>query len=208
MTKSKKSKTPIKSSSFTDTYLLIGFLAIILLHIIGGYWHSYSSWGFSYWSTLDENTIVILGALAIISLFLVYMFRNKIQLNFLEKLQINLDSKPLEILSLTIASICLYLLFYFLRVKAFVYGDGFLILEHALSMENIFLESKNYMEILTIFSYYIIITISQKFGIYSNELTLGVFNSIGGVVGFWALLKIVGLLSQNQKEKFFFYSFH
>ena len=80
MGKSKKSLKKINSSNVTDKYLLLGFLSIILLHILGGVWHSYYSWGFSYWYVVPKNVTILSGFISLACILIAYSLRYKVKL--------------------------------------------------------------------------------------------------------------------------------
>ena len=128
MGKRNKIRTDNKTAQPSDKLLLVGFLALIILHIIGGFWHSYYSWGFSYWSLFSINTITIFTVLSIIALLATYYYRSKIKLEFLERLQFTHKSKFVTFIFYTVISIILFFILYNYRSQAHIYGDGYLIL--------------------------------------------------------------------------------
>ena len=204
MGKSKKGHKNKNSTNTLESFLLLGFISVIVLHLIGGFWHSYYSWGFSYWSVIPNNfTIVcLLGSLG--SLVFVYTMRYKIKANIFDSVQFKKKPKLITILVSLVSTILIGFILFLFRSKAHVYGDGYLLIDNVLLLENMLAKTKNYMELLTIFTYYFLTVSVQEISTFSTEVVIGLLNSIGGVVGFWGIYKIAGLLSRNLKEKLFF----
>ncbi len=205
----KPKKTQLEKNSFeaNERLLLVGFLTIILLHILGGFWHSYYSWGFSYWSVLSQNVLLIVGALSILTLLATYNYRSKINLELLEMVEAFQDSKLFKIIAYTIVSILLFVLLYQFRSQSHIYGDGYLIIDKTLEIEEIFSEVKNYMEFLTVYLYYSATVVINTFHNIGTEKIIALINSMAGTFGVWALWSIANLLSSKKKKnsKFHFY---
>lgn len=205
MGKRKKTQTDKKAVQPRDKLLLVGFLSLIVLHIIGGFWHSYYSWGFSYWSLFSTNTIVFLGVLSIIALLATYYYRSKIKLDFVDRLQFTHKSKPVTFLFYTVISIVLFFILYNYRSQAHVYGDGYLILGNVLSLEDVFAASKSLMEIFTIYLYYFTVTTAKYLGIFSTANVLGALSTVAGVLGVWGLWSISKSLGSSKERRYFIF---
>ena len=205
MAKLKKDKTQIKLNQPSDKLLLAGFLSLILLHIVGGFWHSYYSWGFSYWSVFPTDMIYFFGILSTVSLSITYYYRSKIRFDFLNRLNFSNRSKQFRLSFISLTLFLTTCTLYFFCPKVHIYGDGYLILNKVLSVEDMLLDSKNFMELFTIQFYNFITSQVQWFGTISREVVLGTINSIAGAFGLWAIWSISKCLGSSRERRSFIF---
>ncbi len=204
MGKSNKSIKSKMDGNLRDRYLLIGFLSIVLLHILGGFWHSYYSWGFSYWSVLPNNLTRLFGFIALSSLFLVYTFRNKVKLNFIDNFQTENKSQPIKLLFSISITLFVGFVLYFFRSKAHVYGDGYSILEFCSTDASIELIDQYRLQFLAVYWHQFMFKLLSPFSYFDKEKIFALTNVVGGLVGLWGVYKIAGLLARNARERLFF----
>ena len=140
-----------------------------------------------------------------ISLLATYYYRSKIKLEFLDRFQFTHKSKFVTFIFYTVISIILFFILYNYRSQAHIYGDGYLILGNVLSLEDVFAESKSFMEFFTIYLYYFTVTTSKYLGIFSTANVLGALNAVAGVFGVWAIWSISNNLGSSKKRRYFIF---
>lgn len=202
MGKIKKVQKSNKPKNKTDIYLLIGFLSLILLHVLGGFWHSFYSWGFSYWSVMPQSLTIIFGITSIGSILTVYVLRNKINLDFIDKLQFSSNSTKISFSVIT--SILLTFILFMFRSQAHVYGDGYSILEFCSVDTALEIKDQYFLQLLAVYWHQFIFKVLSPISFFEKENIFALTNIVGGVIGFWGVYKISGLLSRNTKERIFF----
>ncbi|KAA3634313.1 MAG: hypothetical protein DWP97_07320, partial [Calditrichaeota bacterium] len=185
-----------------EVSLLLTFLILILINVFGGYNFSYLTWGAAYWFVLGKY-IVPVAVFVIMLLISLYIFREKLQKQFSRYSQLN-KSKSSFLVSL-ITPLFLLFVFIFFRVKTLLYGDGYLIAENILSLENVFTEGKSYLEFLTLYFYYYIALILHEFAVKDGAKIISYLNSTAGVFSVYALWSIARLLSVSTETKIFLF---
>ncbi len=201
MGKCKKTHTDIKSIQPSDKLLLISFLSLIVLHIIGGFWHSYYSWGFSYWSVFPTNIIIIFGVLSIVVLLTTYYLRSKITLDFTDRLQFTNKSIILKIILYSfILTLTAFILYYF-RSKAHVYGDGYSILDFCSTKSPLEISGQIYLQLLSVYWHQFIFKVLSMFSFFDKENIFALANVLGGIISLWALWSISNVLFRDNYGK-------
>ncbi len=203
MGKRNKIRTDNKTAQPSDKLLLVGFLALIILHIIGGFWHSYYSWGFSYWSLFSINTITIFGVLSIIALLATYYYRSKIKLEFLDRFQFTHKSKFVTFIFYTVISIILFFILYNYRSQAHIYGDGYSILEFCSIHSSLVIKDQYYLQLLAVYWHWLMFNMLSSLSFLDKEKIFALTNVIGGIIGLLGIYKITGLLARSMKERIF-----
>ena len=204
MGKRKKVDKHNKYISTNDKYLLVGFFSIILLHIIGGFWHSNYSWGFSYWSVVPQGVTIIIGLISMCCILLFYLMRHNLNFEFIDKFKITNKSKSVSILYFIGVTIILTSILYIFRSKIHIYGDGYTVIEFCSTDTTLKIIDQNYLQPLAVYWHQFMFKMLSPFSYFEKENIFALTNVIGGVIGFWGIYNITGLLSRNLRERMFF----
>ncbi|MCK4858298.1 MAG: hypothetical protein KAT58_10040 [candidate division Zixibacteria bacterium] len=204
--KKRRQKTETSSQShthLTSSYLLWPLVAIVLLHFIGVLFPQHFTWGFNFWGFLPQSLslVVLITALVLLSPFIYDKWTSPLAPFLTRLLQPN--RRKNRVVVIAIGSILLFALFYVFRSRAHVYGDGFTILAEAADLKLPQLHGQMYVQILSLLlHHYSTVTFNSLLG-FAAETTFAIVNSIGGVVGIWALYRIATLLTSDQAERWF-----
>ncbi len=204
MGKNNKKKKRAENQNQSDVYLLIGFLSLILLHILGGFWHSFFSWGFSHWASIPNTITLIIGSMSILSVLSLYFFRNKLSLNFIDQLQFSNKSKPVTVLFSVLISLILGFVLYTFRSQAFVYGDGYSMLDFCSTNQPLEIIDQHKLQLLALYWHQFTFKTFSSFTSFNKEEIFALTNVLGGIIGLWGIYKISVVLSRSRKERLFF----
>jgi hypothetical protein len=179
------------------------FFAILILHVIGAIWPTYSTWGFNYWSLFDLRlslSILLLSCLLMIPAISANIWK-MFGLIFARPARLLKNLSPyFSRLPISIALLCL---FFFLRSRAHIYGDGYLILSFYSSEADITIGGQLYFQVFSIFLYRLVIPgLTGPFGI-SVDKAFALINSAAGVAGFWAIYALAGRLTCQMRGRIF-----
>jgi Flp pilus assembly protein TadD len=179
------------------------FAAVIALHLGGVFYPGYATWGFNHWSIYST----FIGASAImIALFLLLPPVNSV-LTTCGRLFI----KPMASFSpyrgnLIVTSIIALLLFglmYVFHSRAHVYGDGFAILAAVADPAELKFVGQLYLQIFAILLHrFAVLGLQDLWGLPA-ETSFALINTVGGVLGVWALYRISWVLGSNTISRWY-----
>jgi len=195
--------------SFTEggTYKILiyltPFFAIPVIHIIGSVFPGYNTWGFNYWSLFDLRlslVILLLACLLMIPPVSANIWK-MFGLIFAGPIRLLKNLNPY--FSRLLVSIALLCLFFFLRSRAHIYGDGYQVLSLYSSEADIMIGAQLYLQVFSIFLYQLVIPgLTGLFGV-SVDKAFALINSAAGVAGFWAIYLIAGRLTSRMRGRIF-----
>jgi Tfp pilus assembly protein PilF len=181
---------------------LWAFAAVVLLQIAGGALSTRFTWGFGYWGFFGFPYNVLLPALALVLMI-------PPVLNHLAQGAIRVI-RPASSLSRKIppapfvagASLFLFLLFYLFRSQAHFYGDGYSVLR-ALSADSFSLAGQFCLQPLTaLLQHYAVVSLRTVLPM-SPEQIFAAVNGVGGVIGFWGIVRLARSLTSDPAARWF-----
>jgi len=179
-------------------WLLSGLVAI---QIGGLFLPVQFSWGFNYWQLFPlPISLVIL----ILALIMVQPLGFRQLSHAVERLVSNLSKaigRQNRTFVFLIVSLILLALFYFFRSRAYIYGDGFLVLEVVETPFEYWPLSEYFMKPLSMLSLRAIVYYLQPVLQISPVIIVGVINALAGVAGFWAILHLARSLTEDPVER-------
>ena len=178
-------------------------MPFLIIHMAGAVFPGYNTWGFNYWALFDLRlslSILLLSCLLMIP---------PISAN-IRKIFGLIFTKPIRLLknlnpcfSRLFVSIALLCLFFFLRSRAHIYGDGYLILSFFSPGGDTTIGGQHYLQLLSIFFYRLTLPLLTNLTGLTIEESFGLINALGGVVGFWALYGIARRLTSDSHRRAF-----
>jgi Flp pilus assembly protein TadD len=203
----KENKYISDSSADGGTYriliYLIPFFTIPIIHISGAVFPGYNTWGFNYWSLFDLRlslSILLLSCLLMIPAISANI-RKMFGLIFARPTRLLKNLNPY--FSRLLISIALICLFFFLRSRAHIYGDGYLILSFLSPGGDTTIGGQHYLQLLSIFLYRLTLPLLANLTGLTIEESFGLINALGGVVGFWGLYGIARRLTSDSHRRIF-----
>jgi len=199
-----RSSENIGNTSGTPRALLTIYALIIILHFLGTLFPGFRTWGFNFWSLFPKPISFAILALGLILLIppvyntIYRLFRLLIQP--VSKICTGKRSNWLIIP----VSVILLLIFYFFRSRAYVYGDGFMILNNYTIAD---FRIENFQAVLKSFAYifhYLFLIVFSRLTSLPPENIFSLANATGGVVGFWAIFKLTGCLTTDRLTRWFY----
>lgn len=193
---------PIVSDNFTGIFLL-PFLATLILFALGALTKSYWAWGFNHLSLLPPLWGISALSLAAILMLPPISSRSGSALHsFLAKNSFE-DSQHRRWIAAILVSVTLICLFFFLRSRSLVYGDGFLVLKTVSPDGVLSLEHQNSLQAASLVLLRFIVGVFERVLSISPVISLALFNSLGGVVAFWGIYGIARDLTPDRDRKLF-----
>ncbi len=181
--------------------LLLCLAVILAMYFVGGIVKGYSTWGFSFWNIYEIPFSYFLPALAIVLLIpTVYRPLYKAIEPSLNAVA-GLFGRRGRIVPVVLVSLALLALFYFLRSRAYVYGDGFIVLADYGSGESILTEYQEYLKGFSLPFYYICFLALSTVSHLAPEQIFALTSAAGGVVGFWGIYKLSGVLTAEAASR-------
>jgi Flp pilus assembly protein TadD len=182
--------------------LLWLFPAIVVLQIVGLAVASRLTWGFGFWNVISPRwAYPLLG----IGLLLLVPSVNRSVSSALANLTRS-ASKALArfpaLFSGAVSSVLLLALFYVFRSRALVYGDGYLIRGEYSSAAQLFSNVEIMKPLSAPFHQVLYRVISAVVDLSPSD-TISLISAIGGVIGFWAIYRLAGLLTEDKAGKWF-----
>lgn len=168
---------------------LWAFAAVVLLQITGGMLSTRFTWGFGYWGFFVPPYNVLFPALALVLLFPPVLNRLADGGIGMMRPVPGFERKIPIALLIAGSSLLLCLLFYLFRSRAHFYGDGYSVLQ-ALSADDFSLSGQFRLQPLTaLLQHYAIVSLRNLFPL-SPEQLFALVNCLGGVIGFWGLVRL------------------
>jgi tetratricopeptide (TPR) repeat protein len=190
------------STSYGSALLQVPLLLTPILLLVGALWPEFTTWGISQWSVFPINaTITFIVASAML---LVPALSATIQLSF-EKASapaVRFFRKLPSGMPHLVLSVALIAVFVCFGSRALVYGDGFTILSN--STKPIFPLPSGSHEISKFLPVMLhrlgYLTLSQWLGL-SSDMAFRLTSSVGGIIGFWGIVKIAWLLTEDKHRR-------
>ena len=204
MAKNKKDTSNKSSNQNIEQATLVLFIVLISIHIVGAFWHSYYSWGFSYLSVLPKSLSLTFGVIVLAVVCLLYFKRISLNKNCSPQQYLDDNSRLNSILWSTVCSVILLSLFYFFRSKAHIYGDGFTVLELSSTEESLEIIGQHKLQLLAVYFHNSIYNLLSSFSFLNAEKIFALTNIVGGLIGYWAIYKISEILSRSKIEQIFY----
>ncbi|MDH4157101.1 MAG: hypothetical protein OEW00_07490 [candidate division Zixibacteria bacterium] len=188
-------------STATARPLTFCLAAILALYVTGGVAGSYYTWGFDFWGIFDNPLVYLFPALAMVFLVpAVYRPLYKAVEPLLEAAAA-LFSRQRRFVSVALVSLALLALFYLLRSRAHVYGDGFIVLAKYGSGESILTGYQEYLKGFSLPFYHVCyLALSAVSGLAAEQI-FALTSAAGGVVGFWGVYKLSGVLTTDAASR-------
>jgi len=182
---------------------LLPFLSVLIVFGIGAYVSAYWTWGFNWLALLRPPwpvvVIVIAGLLIIPSISRQFWAL----VREVHSTATAVNSRQKRILAVSLVSIALFCLFYLLRSRAFVYGDGYLLLGSIAPGGELLLKDQNSLQAFSLIVIRAFVALLDRLWSIRAAESLAIFNSLGGVAGFWAAYRIAGTLTKDWDRKLF-----
>lgn len=173
-----------------------------LLLLIGVFSPSYSAWGFNIWEEYNHTSasLIIIFSLVVTLLIGYKPVQNNVN-NLIESL-INFSDKIHKVIVSLIISTGFLWLFIALRSKALIYGDGYSMVDSFTAALGTELVGQEKLQSLSIYFYRWVSSIIINNFDTTPELTIGIINAIGGLIGFWGVYFLSKILTDNNTSKF------
>ncbi|NMC44471.1 MAG: tetratricopeptide repeat protein [candidate division Zixibacteria bacterium] len=183
------STTPRRPDDTPALGYLWAFAAVVLLQITGGALSTRFTWGFGYWGFFVPPYNVLFPALALVLLFPPVLNRLADGSNGMMRPVPDFERKIPTALLIAGSSLLLCLLFYLFRSRAHFYGDGYSVLQ-ALSADDFSVSGQFRLQPLAaLLQHYAIVSL-RKVVPLSPEQLFALVNCLGGVIGFWGLVRL------------------
>lgn len=203
--KKKRSDTKRKQTVASDDsgamVLFLMLFVIVVLNLAGAISQSIYAWGFNFWSLVNlPLTLGLLVAALALGYPSVADAVGKTAAGLLRQ-AINLFRKFPPAVNYIIVSLILVFIFYLLRSRALIYGDGYLVLEYHTGLDNPFDLSVNFMKPLVVIFHRTAFRLLSAVVDTAPENILAMINAAAGVTACWALYRIVRLLGRDGDER-------
>ena len=184
------------SSIHTLPFVLSG-----LLILIGSFLQIYSTWGFNIWGEFSKafSSLIIISGRVIILLTTYKPIGNYV--NNLILSVFHLTEKFPKVITFPIVSTGILWLFLAFRSKALIYGDGYYMVDSLTATINTELVGQERLQFLSIYIYRWLTGIIMNNFNTTPELTIGIINGIGGLIGFWGIYFLSKRITVNRTDK-------
>ncbi|UCG62578.1 MAG: hypothetical protein JSV52_04635 [Candidatus Zixiibacteriota bacterium] len=186
-----------------NSYVLtLPFLAVVVLHLIGWLFPGRMTWGFDFWSLVSPGVAAAVFLAAVVLLIPpVTEWAAKILAEvgrFYKRVGVTNKLVLFAFVSILMGGV-----FYFFRVRALVYGDGYTLVSDITDSESFTFHFQYKFQILAVYFYrYVCPIISDHLSI-SIEKAYALINAVGGVAGLWAIVRISGQITSSQTSRAF-----
>lgn len=190
-----------KATEYTYKHF-IPFVVLIIVQAIGAINFSNYTWGFSFWNIFNPVfSIIILLISFVLCLPPVAKVLTE-RIGGWIMIMGQYFEKPNRFIIGLAGTIFLFVIFYIFRSKALAYGDGFTILAFITS-EEIFIHRLEIMQVLTILLHrWAYLNLTGPLSLNAEQV-FALVNCIGGIIGFWAILRIIFTLDKNTVNRWF-----
>ncbi len=182
---------------------LLPFVTSAVVMVVGGLWASYWTWGFSWLAILTPTQIAAIAGVACV-LMLPSVSSAFAGLLHAARQWVGAEkSRSVRYSLALLASAALFCLFYFLRSRALIYGDGYLFLGSVSPGGELELIDQNKLQALSLILIRSLVGFLNRTWSIEAVNSLAMFNAVGGVVGFWAIYRIAGALTKDWDRRLF-----
>jgi len=190
----------LSDKNYNSINTLPFFLTGLLL-LIGAFLPSYSVWGFNIWGEYNHpsTSLIIILSLIVTLMFGYKPIQNNVN-NLIDSL-INFFDKIHKVIVSLIVSTGILWLFIALRSKALIYGDGYSMVDSFTAATGTELVGQEMLQFLSIYSYRWLSGIIMNNFNTTPELSIGIINAIGGLIGFWGVYFLSKRLTDNKTSK-------
>jgi len=182
---------------------LLPFFGILIVYGIGAFVSAYWTWGFNYLSVFPPAWAIV--ALLIAGFLMLPPVALQFSL-FLQRMQSSTaatNSRYKRTLAVLLVSASLFCLFYLLRSRALVYGDGYLLLGSISPGGELALREQNSLQAFSLILIRAFVAFLDRTWSIQAAESLAIFNSIGGAAGFWAVYRIARTMTENWDRRLF-----
>ncbi|PWB71422.1 hypothetical protein C3F09_07895, partial [candidate division GN15 bacterium] len=160
------------------------------MYALGALVSAYWTWGFSWLGTLPPVWVV--AVLLIAGFPTLPPVSSRLAKLMLRSQRKNLSAtrSPSKILVVALVSAVLFALFYLLRSRSLVYGDGYLLLASVSPGGELALEAQNSLQASSLIAIRNFVSLLDNLWSVPPANSLAIFNCVGGVAGCWAIYGI------------------
>lgn len=183
---------PAVSSPLVDEIprgYLWAFTAVLVVQIIGGLLSTRFTWGLGYWHIFGLPYNLLFPVLALALLFPSVLNRLADGLSKIAGPITRLARKTPPTFLIAAVSLLLFAVFFLFRSRAHFYGDGYSVLAAA-SADNFTLSGQFRLQPLTVLLQHYAIVSLRSFLSLSSEQLFAAVNCLGGVFGFWGIVRL------------------
>jgi tetratricopeptide (TPR) repeat protein len=182
---------------------LLPFLAVIALLALGAVFPSSWTWGISLHSLFQP---VVAAAILVVAALLTFPAVSRPMIHAAQsfgRLFSFLSNRANALIVIALFSVILLVLFYVLRSRALVYGDGYLVLGAVSPDSGVALTGQYSLQLLSLAAMRSFVWVCAELFSLAPVNALALFNSIGGVVCCWGTWNVVCNLTQVTQRRVF-----
>ncbi|MFC1475070.1 tetratricopeptide repeat protein [Candidatus Zixiibacteriota bacterium] len=182
-----------ESKSNYNNFIIISFGFIMILQLVGILIPDSYSWGFNRWQVVNPY---IMYSVFAISLGIIF-YLSKVDSKHKYDLNVSTENNYISVFWVIVSIIFSFVLFYLIRPKTLLFGDGATIIGVVASEDEITFVNQLYFQPLTVFlNFYQNKLFTGLLGL-EPEQSMAITNIIGGLFGFWAIFRIAKLITND-----------
>ncbi|UCD64953.1 MAG: tetratricopeptide repeat protein [Candidatus Zixiibacteriota bacterium] len=178
-------------------------MAVVAMHGLGCILPASVAWGFNYWSLIDTRVALAGLVLALVMALWPVFGRKPAAEAPPAAAQPRRWPRPARAgLVVTVSALMVAALF-LLRSRALVYGDGYAVLDHAAGAGDATVYDQYFLQILAAYFHRGAYLFLNGLFSLSSEHAYALVNSIGGMLGLWAIYRLAGQIATCLSSRLF-----
>ena len=179
------------------------FAVIVLIQIAGLFIQPYLGWGFDFWRLFPLPVSVVVLGFALLIMTPISQSRGVSGITHILDPVTHLIGRWNRALVVSAVSLLLLALFYLLRSRAHVYGDGYLAIEVATTPIKYWPLSEYFMKPLSLILFRFWTVLLSPAPDTSPAYIISALDALAGVISFWALYRLSRLLVTGVGRQWF-----